>query len=302
MEEFPQLGPLEECGKEQDVLIPREQAAREKVAELKSVLDSEKSQGSVLKAVLHAKESNEIEGIYGRMGDLGAIDAKYDIAISTACPGLDYIVVETTAAAQTCVELLRREKLGVATFMILEKQVDQLQRLKERVSTPEGVPRLYDLVKVKDERMKLAFYAALGNTVVAKDLDQATRIAYGGNKEFRRVVTLDGALFEKSGTMSGGGNKPRGGKMGTSIRATSVSREIIIDAEKDLNKLVDSLNNIRQRIADAVRHYEASEKEASLLEMEIAKSQKEIESLNSQHSYLGKQLESLEAASRPNKD
>lgn len=45
--------------------------------------------------------------------------AKYDVAISTACPGLDYIVVETTSAAQACVELLRRENLGVATFMIL---------------------------------------------------------------------------------------------------------------------------------------------------------------------------------------
>lgn len=45
--------------------------------------------------------------------------AKYDVAISTACSGLDYIVVETTASAQACVELLRRENLGVATFMIL---------------------------------------------------------------------------------------------------------------------------------------------------------------------------------------
>jgi chromosome segregation ATPase len=45
--------------------------------------------------------------------------AKYDVAISTACSGLDYIVVETTSAAQACVELLRRENLGVATFMIL---------------------------------------------------------------------------------------------------------------------------------------------------------------------------------------
>lgn len=53
-----------------------------------------------------------------------------------------------------------------------EKQVDLLQRSKENVSTPEGVPRLFDLIKVQDERMKLAFYAALGNTVVAKDLDQ----------------------------------------------------------------------------------------------------------------------------------
>lgn len=51
-----------------------EQAARQKVAELLSVMESEKSQGSVLKAILQAKESKEIDGIYGRLGDLGAID------------------------------------------------------------------------------------------------------------------------------------------------------------------------------------------------------------------------------------
>lgn len=45
--------------------------------------------------------------------------AKYDVAISTACSGLDYIVVETTGAAQACVELLRKKSLGVSTFMIL---------------------------------------------------------------------------------------------------------------------------------------------------------------------------------------
>lgn len=53
-----------------------------------------------------------------------------------------------------------------------EKQVGLLHKLKEKVSTPEGVPRLFDLIKVQDERMKLAFYAALGNTVVAENLDQ----------------------------------------------------------------------------------------------------------------------------------
>ncbi|KAJ0042285.1 hypothetical protein Pint_19222 [Pistacia integerrima] len=255
----------QDCIKEQEAIIPLEQAARQKLAELKSVMDSEKSQGSVLKAILQAKESNQIQGIHGRMGDLGAIDAKYDIAISTACPGLDYIVVETTDAAQACVELLRREKLGVATFMILEKQVDLLPKLKEKVSTPEGVPRLFDLIKVRDERMKLAFYAALGNTIVVKDLDQATRIAYGGNKEFRRVVTLDGALFEKIWYYEWWGN-------------------------------------IRHRISEAMRHYQASEKEVALLEMEFAKSQKEIDSLKTQHGYLEKQLGSLEAASKPRKD
>jgi structural maintenance of chromosome 4 len=75
------LSLLQECIKEQDALIPIEQAARQKVAELKSIMDSEKSQGSVLKAILQAKESNQIEGIYGRMGDLGAIDGNLLVVI-----------------------------------------------------------------------------------------------------------------------------------------------------------------------------------------------------------------------------
>nr|XP_016513692.1 PREDICTED: structural maintenance of chromosomes protein 4-like [Nicotiana tabacum] len=292
----------QDCLQEQERLIPLEQVARQKLSELLSVMESEKSQGSVLKAILHAKEANHIQGIYGRMGDLGAIDAKYDVAISTACPGLDYIVVETTAAAQACVELLRNKNLGVATFMILEKQTAHLPRIKQKVSTPEGVPRLFDLIKVQDERMKLAFFAALGNTVVAKDIDQATRIAYGGDKEFRRVVTLDGALFEKSGTMSGGGGKPRGGKMGTSILAASVSPEAVSKAENDLSTLVESLENIRRRITDAVKCYQASEKAVTQLEMELAKSVKEIDSLKSQHNDLKKQLDALRIASEPIKE
>ncbi|RWR91590.1 structural maintenance of chromosomes protein 4 [Cinnamomum micranthum f. kanehirae] len=292
----------EECSSKQELLLPLEQNARQKVTELLPILELEKSQGSVLKAILHAKESNQIVGIYGRLGDLGAIDAKYDIAISTACSGLDFIVVETTVAAQACVELLRRNNLGVATFMILEEQMPRhLHKLKEKVHPPEGVPRLFDLVNVADERMKVAFFAALGNTVVAKDLDQATRIAYGGNNEFRRVVTMDGALFEKAGTMTGGGSKPRGGKMGTSIRA-SVSGEAVANAEKELAELVDQLTSMRQRITDAVRCYQASEKTVAHLEMELAKSQTEIESLNAQYGYIEKQLESLKAASQPSRD
>lgn len=57
-------------------MIPLEQAARQKLTELSSVMESEKSQGSVLKAIMHAKETNAIDGIYGRMGDLGAIDGE----------------------------------------------------------------------------------------------------------------------------------------------------------------------------------------------------------------------------------
>jgi hypothetical protein len=38
--------------------------------EIKSTRDSEKNQGTVLKAILQAKESKEIDGIYGHFGKL----------------------------------------------------------------------------------------------------------------------------------------------------------------------------------------------------------------------------------------
>ncbi len=53
-----------------------------------------------------------------------------------------------------------------------------------------GVPRLFDLVKCSDEALRPAFFYALGDTVVAGDLDQASRIAYGRDKRWARVVTL----------------------------------------------------------------------------------------------------------------
>jgi len=62
---------------------------------------------------------------------------------------------------------------------------------------PEGVPRLFDLVRVKDDNLLPVFYFALRDTLVANDLEQATRIAYG--KTRHRVVTLTGQLIETSG-------------------------------------------------------------------------------------------------------
>lgn len=74
--------------------------------------------------------------------------------------------------------------------------------------------RLVDLIKVNDPKYLTAFYYSLRNTLVADDLDQATRIAYGQNRN--RVVTLKGEIIEVTGTMSGGG-QPSRGRMGSKL-------------------------------------------------------------------------------------
>lgn len=53
---------------------------------------------------------------------MGAIDEKYDVAISSTCGALDFVVVDTVETAKQCVDLLRRENLGIASFLALNKQ------------------------------------------------------------------------------------------------------------------------------------------------------------------------------------
>lgn len=90
-------------------------------------------------------------------------------------------------------------------------------------SRPENVPRLVDLIKVNDQKFLTAFYFALRNTLVANDLDQATRIAYGQTRN--RVVTLKGEIVEVTGTMSGGG-QPSKGRMGSKITEEFSSEQL----------------------------------------------------------------------------
>lgn len=54
-------------------------------------------------------------------GDLGAIDQQYDVAISTACGSLDHIVVDTISTGKRCIEFLKKNNVGRANFILLEK-------------------------------------------------------------------------------------------------------------------------------------------------------------------------------------
>ena len=142
---------LEKVAAEVVALEKETSAARSNVEEVRAALSSAKSQGTVLSALMEQKTKGKILGIHGRLGDLGSIDGKYDVAISTACGALDNIVVSDAESAQKCVQFLREKNLGVATFLILDKQKFGSDALGKRTGTPGGVPRLYDLVRPVDE-------------------------------------------------------------------------------------------------------------------------------------------------------
>ncbi|XP_055958455.1 structural maintenance of chromosomes protein 4 [Patella vulgata] len=206
---------------------------RAKLEATRSSMQADLNKGKVIQALMEQKRLGKISGIHGRLGDLGGIDKEYDVAISTACGSLDNIVVDTISTAQKCVDFLKKADVGVATFIGLDKMQRLNDQANRKIKTPENVPRLFDLVKVKDPAFLPAFYYALRDTLVAQDLNQGTRIAYG--KTRYRVVTLAGQVIDVAGTLSGGGSKVSKGRMG-SAAVTDVDPKQLTAIEKSLEK------------------------------------------------------------------
>lgn len=265
--------------------------ARQKADEARSSLSQTQNRGNVLTALMRMKESGRIDGFHGRLGNLGAIDEKYDVAISTACGALDNFVTDTVEAGQQCIEYLRKTNLGRGNFICLDKlRVRDVQPIQ----TPEGAPRLFDLVKAKDDKFRPAFYHALQDTLVAKDLAQANRIAYGARRW--RVVTLDGELIDKSGTMSGGGKTVKRGLMSSKLVAETTQEQVAkLEGDRDTleKRFQDFLDQQREhesrlrylqdQIPSLGTKMQKIQLEVQSAEKNIADAQRRIKELSKEH-------------------
>ena len=271
------------------------QNLRSKTDGAKASLAAAKSRGVVMQTLMSAK-SRGISGIHGRLGDLGVIDDKYDVAISTACSHLNSVVVDTTATGQKAVEFLRKRKAGRARFILMDKMDSAAAAMKRRVETPQGVPRLFDLVEVRDEKFLPAFYYALQDTLVADNIDQAVKIAYGNNKRWR-VVTLQGQLIDTSGTMSGGGNRVARGGMSSGFASEDVVDEKEVEVmEQDLSSLEREVNELRvekKRLEEEVKQLKMI---ISKAEINFQKSQMDIQNLEQTIEELQERVVTLEAS------
>jgi len=219
------------------------------------------------------------------LGDLGTIEDKYDVAVTTACGALNNLVVDTVEQGQACIEVLRRGNIGRASIMVLDKLPS---RDLAPIDTPEGVPRLFDLIKPKDPKFAQAFYKGLHNTLVATDLAQAQRIGYG--KKRWRVVTLAGQLIDPSGTMSGGGARVQKGGMnskpvGDVVEPASLAKyeQDVLTAEADLQEVLAArkqgeidLQSIRKRIPEVEIELEKLQLELNTSDARIANAKERL--------------------------
>lgn len=172
------------------------------------------SASRVVKKLMEAVQNNQLQGIHGRLGDLGGISKDMDVAASTAgAGGLNMIVCETTKDAKKALGFLKKNNIGRAKLMCLDK----IQNAKAYIAKPKGLPkggqRLLDMIKC-DDKYRVCFAKVFRNTLVAKNGKEAQRLAFGSGKRWRVVTADKGALIETSGTMSGGG-RPYSGLIGS---------------------------------------------------------------------------------------
>ncbi|KAI7106509.1 structural maintenance of chromosome protein, partial [Hortaea werneckii] len=133
----------------------------------------------------------------------------------------------------------------------------------------------------------------------AKDLDQANRIAYGAKRW--RVVTLDGQLIDKSGTMSGGGTKVAKGGMSSKL-SSDVTREQVAKMEVDRDALEKEYAELQERQREL--QGQLSELQATIpqLETQAQKLSLEVESIERNIADSRKHAQELSAEARPEKE
>ncbi|GAA6012005.1 hypothetical protein JCM10207_003457 [Rhodosporidiobolus poonsookiae] len=142
-------------------------------------------------------------GVKGRIIDLcKPTQQKYGLAVTTVLGRhCDAIVVDTEKTAISCIEYMRVQRLGQATFVPLETIQPKPISDKYR-SFAKGARLAIDVVSF-DPAVEKALIFACGNALVCDSMQVARFVCYERGQEVK-AVTLDGTVIHRSGTITGG--------------------------------------------------------------------------------------------------
>ncbi len=194
--------------------------------EAKKLIAEETNFGRAIDTVMNAK----LRGVHAPLAKLGSVDKEYSIAMEVAFGGrMAHIVVDDEHIASVAIELLKSSNAGRATFIPLNK----IKKAPTRLQLPKDkgvIDFAINLVDFDDEYID-AFFYAVGDTIVVEDIECAKKLI--GKY---RMVTLQGELLEKSGSMTGG----------TRLRTgLSFSQ----NDDEELNKYKDRLKEMEEKQA-----------------------------------------------------
>ena len=215
--------------------------------------------GSVvtLRALSKLRESGEIKGILGSLGELTSPkDDSHEEALAFALGGgMNSIVVSDDEVAASCIKWLGANGGGRATFLPLNKiSASRAQGRALMVARNPGIVGFaHDLLDY-DEQIETAVRFACRNTLIVQSMDVARR-----NMGGVRMVTLDGSIVEATGAMTGGssakGSRPSFGGAGAASAGmenleSAVNRANLrySTVEAALKEIRENMNDVRNQI------------------------------------------------------
>src|SRR4030043_295568 len=157
--------------------------------------------GIAVKRIMELKGNAKYKGIIGTVSELGQVKEEYALALEvSAGPRLGSVVVETDETAAKCIDYLKDNKLGIATFLPLNKlQHREVNESLRKMDKPGVKGLAIDLITFPEKYRKVFEYV-LGSTLVVDNVEVARKLGIG--KE--RMVTLTGDLIETGGGIQGG--------------------------------------------------------------------------------------------------
>ncbi len=216
-----------------------------------------------IKKVLEMKD----QGVHGTVSDLGKVSSKYSLALEVSAGArLKSVVVDSDATAAKCISYLKDNKLGVVTFLPLNKMKERVENpaLNQLKSASGVVGRAIDLVDY-DKKYDKVFSYVFADTLVVEDMNAARKIGVGR----ARMVTLQGDLLEVSGAMIGGFRRK---VEGMGFKEKDVEADLFKFEKEvgDARKLVDLLENRMEENENTVHKLreEKAELEAEILKFE----------------------------------
>ena len=146
-------------------------------------------------------------GVKGRVSELcKPIEKKYATAVSTVLGrNFDAVIVENEKTAIDCIQYLREQRRGQATFIPL----DTIQFTAPNSSLKgavRGCRMAVDTINY-DRSLERAVSYVCSNAIVCDDLAIAKHVCWEKKNDVK-AVTLDGSIIHKGGNMTGG----QGGK------------------------------------------------------------------------------------------
>jgi structural maintenance of chromosome 1 len=184
---------------------------------------------------------------------------KYGIALAAILGrNFDAIIVDTLKTATDCIEYMKEQRLGVASFIPLDTVKIQPLDSNLRNLSENAVP-IIDVITYPSEFERAVQYVC-GNSLVCDTIDIATSLRWGRNINVK-LVTLDGALIHKSGLMTGGGTDNFNTKWDKSELGLLTERKE--ELKLKINEIHSNIpDNVKDRvIADEIQKIESKIKE-----------------------------------------